>query len=71
MEWLRLVAPSAAVLSLFLAVALIIQSIRHGRAIRRLEGRLEAGEGAASRASLERIAALQQELAQMLFAEGH
>lgn len=59
MEWLRLVAPSAAVLSLFLAVALIIQSVRHGRAIRRLEGRLEEGEGAASRASLERIAALQ------------
>ena len=59
MEWLRLLAPSAAVLSLFLAVALIVQSIRHGRAIRRLEGRIEEGEGAATRASLERIAALQ------------
>jgi hypothetical protein len=59
MEWLRLLAPSAAVLSLFLAVALIVQSIRHGRAIRRLEGRIEEGDGAASRASLERIAALQ------------
>lgn len=59
MEWLRLVAPSAAVLALFLGVGLLVQSIRQGRAIRRLEQRLAEGEGRASRASLERIAALQ------------
>ena len=59
MEWLRLLAPSAAVLALFLGIGLLVQSIRHGRAIRRLEQRIADGEGAASRASLERIAALQ------------
>ena len=59
MEWLRLLAPSAAVLALFLGIGLLVQSIRHGRAIRRLERRMADGEGAASRASLERIAALQ------------
>jgi hypothetical protein len=59
MDWLDLLAPSAAVLALFIAVALVVQSIRHGRAIRRIEDRLAQTGSAAVEASLERIQQLQ------------
>ena len=59
MEWLDLVAPSAAILGLFAAVGLIIVAIRQGRAIRRLEERLARQGEAATPAPLQRIAELQ------------
>jgi hypothetical protein len=60
MDWLELVTPSLAILALFAAAALVVQSVRHGRAIRRVEDRLsESGGSAASQAALDRIAALQ------------
>lgn len=59
MEWLDLVAPSAAILALFAAVGLVVQSIRQGRAIRRLEDRLAQGGGASVEAPLERVQQLQ------------
>lgn len=59
MEWVELAAPSAAILALFLAVGLIVQSIRHGRAIRRIEERLAQNGSAAVEASLERVRQLQ------------
>ena len=63
MDWLELVAPSAAVLALLLVLALVVQSFRHGRAIRKLEVRLtEVGE-ASEPASLERLAELSQRAA--------
>jgi hypothetical protein len=59
MEWLDLLAPSAAIVAVFAAIGLVVQSIRHGRAIRRLEERLaERGEAAVD-APLQRIAELQ------------
>jgi LytR cell envelope-related transcriptional attenuator len=60
MDWLQLLTPSLAILALFAAAALVFQSIRHGRAIRRVEDRLsESGGSAASQAALDRIAQLQ------------
>ena len=59
MDWLDLLAPSAAVLALFIAVGLVVQSIRHGRAIKRLEQGLAQAGGVAVEASLERIQQLQ------------
>lgn len=59
MEWVELVAPSAAILALFLAIGLIVQSIRHGRAMRRVEERLAQNGSAAVEASLERVRQLQ------------
>ncbi len=59
MDWLDLLTPSAAVLALFIAVGLVVQSIRHGRAIRRLEQGLAQAGGVAVEASLERIQQLQ------------
>jgi hypothetical protein len=59
MEWLDLVAPSAAILGLFAAVGLIIVAVRQGRAIRRLEERLARQGEAATPAPLQRIAELQ------------
>jgi hypothetical protein len=58
-EWLDLVAPSAAILSLFGVVALIVVAIRQGRHIRRLEERLARSGDAAVEAPLQRIAELQ------------
>jgi hypothetical protein len=57
-KWLDLLTPSAAALSLLLAIALVVQAIRHGRAVRRLESRLAEREGAAARVSLDRLAQL-------------
>lgn len=59
MEWLDLVAPSAAILSLFGVVGLVVVAIRQGRHVRRLEDRLSRTGDAASEASLQRIAELQ------------
>lgn len=59
-KWLDLLTPSAAALSLLLAIALVVQAVRHGRAVRRLESRLAEREGAAARVSLDRLTQLQQ-----------
>lgn len=59
MDWLEFVAPSAAIMALFIAVALVVQSIRHGRAIKRVEERLTQNGSAAVEASLERVQQLQ------------
>ncbi len=59
MDWVDLVAPSAAILSLFGVVALVIVAIRQGRHIRRLEDLLARGGDAAVEAPLQRIAELQ------------
>lgn len=59
MDWVDLVAPSAAILSLFGVVALVVVAIRQGRHIRRLEDRLARGGDAAEEAPLQRIAELQ------------
>ena len=59
-KWLDLLTPSAAALALLLAVALVVQAIRHGRAQRRLESRLAEREGAAARVSLDRLSQLQR-----------
>jgi hypothetical protein len=57
-KWLDLLTPSAAALSLLLAIALVVQAIRHGRAVRRLESRLAEREGAGARVSLDRLTQL-------------
>jgi hypothetical protein len=59
-KWLDLLTPSAAALSLLLVIALVIQAIRQGRAVRRLESRLAEREGAAARVSLDRLEQLQR-----------
>lgn len=59
MEWLDLVAPSAAILALFIAIGLIVQSVRHGRAIKRIEERLAQSGSTSVEASLERVKQLQ------------
>ena len=59
-KWLDLLTPSAAALSLLVAIALVIQAIRHGRSVRRLESRLAEREGAAARVSLDRLSQLQR-----------
>lgn len=59
MEWVDLVAPSAAILSLFGVVALVVVAVRQGRHIRRLEERLSRSGDAADEAPLQRIAELQ------------
>jgi hypothetical protein len=58
-DWVDLVAPSAAILALFGVVALVIVAIRQGRHIRRLEERLSRTGDAAVEAPLQRIAELQ------------
>lgn len=59
-KWLDLLTPSAAALSLLLVLAIVVQAIRHGRALRRLESRLAEREGAAARVSLDRLTQLQR-----------
>ncbi len=59
-KWLDLLTPSAAALALLLVLALLVQAIRHGRAVRRLEARLAEKEGAAARVSLDRLQQLQR-----------
>ncbi len=59
-KWLDLLTPSAAALSLLLVLAIVVQAIRHGRALRRLESRLAEREGAAARVSLDRLVQLQR-----------
>lgn len=59
-KWLELLTPSAAALAILFAIALVIQSIRHGRALRRLESRVAEREGAGARVSLDRLRELQK-----------
>ncbi len=59
-KWLELLTPSAAALAILFAIALVIQSIRHGRSLRRLETRLAEREGAGARVSLDRLRELQR-----------
>jgi hypothetical protein len=54
-SWLNLVTPSAAIIAIFLAVALVIQSVRHGRQIRRIEQQIKAAGIAAYDPTLERL----------------
>jgi hypothetical protein len=58
-DWIEVLTPSMAVIAVFLAVGLIVQSIRHGRAIRRVEDRLAQVGAAAAETPLERLAQLQ------------
>jgi len=59
MSDLDLLVPAIAIVALFGVIGLIIQSIRHGRSIRKVEELLRESGGAASEASLERIRQLQ------------
>lgn len=63
MEWVDLVTPALAVIGVFLGVGLIVQSVRHARAIRRLEDRLAGSGAAAADAPLQRLQELQQRAA--------
>ncbi len=62
MEWVDLLTPAAAIFALFLAVALIVQSVRQSRAIRRIEQQLAEGGGTAEEEALERVRQLQQRM---------
>lgn len=58
MSWFNLLTPSAAVIAIFLAIALVIQSFRHGRQIRRLEQQITSAGLTAYDPTLERLKAL-------------
>ncbi len=58
MSWFNLLTPSAAVIAIFLAIALVIQSFRHGRQIRRLEQQIASSGLTAYDPTLERLKAL-------------
>ena len=58
MSWFNLLTPSAAVIAIFLAIALVIQSFRHGRQIRRLEQQIASAGLTAYDPTLERLKAL-------------
>lgn len=60
MQWVDLVTPFLAVLATFLGLGLVVQSIRHSRALRRLEDRLAADGNAASELPLQRLRELQE-----------
>lgn len=70
MEWVDLVTPALAVIGVFLGVGLIVQSVRHARAIRRLEDRLAGTGAAAADAPLQRLQELQQRAATSSGARG-
>jgi hypothetical protein len=57
-SWFNLLTPSAAVLAIFLAIALVIQSFRHGRRIRRLEQQIASAGLTAYDPALERLKAI-------------
>ena len=54
-SWLNLLTPSAAIIAIFLAVALVVQSIRHGRQIRRIEQQINAAGIASYDPTLDRL----------------
>lgn len=60
MSWLNLLTPSAAVIAIFLALALVIQSFRHGRAIRRLEQQLASAGLSAYDPTIDRLKRLSE-----------
>ena len=55
MSWLNLLTPSAAIIAIFLAVALVVQSIRHGRQIRRIEQQISSAGIASYDPTLDRL----------------
>jgi hypothetical protein len=57
-SWLNLLTPSAAILAIFLALALVVQSFRHGRQIRRLEQQIASAGLTAHDPSLQRLKTL-------------
>ncbi|MEW6582928.1 MAG: LytR C-terminal domain-containing protein [Actinomycetota bacterium] len=59
MDWVDILVPGAAILALFGVVGLVIQSIRLGRAIRRVEEQAAAGGGSATEVPLRRLQELQ------------
>lgn len=61
-EWVDILTPSLAVIAVFLAVGLAVQAWRHGRAIRRLEERLEQVGAAAVEGPLQRLTELGQRM---------
>ncbi len=54
-SWLNLLTPSAAIIAIFLAVALVVQSIRHGRQIRRIEQQINSAGIASYDPTLDRL----------------
>jgi LytR cell envelope-related transcriptional attenuator len=58
-SWVDILLPGAAILALFGVVGLVIQVIRLGRALRRLEERSILGGGSATDVSLKRLQELQ------------
>ncbi len=58
MSWLNLLTPSAAIIAIFLALALVVQSFRHGRQIRRLEQQIASAGLTAYDPSLHRLKTL-------------
>jgi hypothetical protein len=54
-SWLNLLTPSAAIIAIFLAVALVVQSIRHGRQIRRIEQQISSAGLASYDPTLDRL----------------
>jgi len=54
-SWLNLLTPSAAILALFLGIALVIQSIRNGRRIKRIEQQISTAGLASYDPTLERL----------------
>jgi LytR cell envelope-related transcriptional attenuator len=57
-SWLNLLTPSAAIIAIFLALALVVQSFRHGRQIRRLEQQIASAGLTAYDPSLQRLKTL-------------
>lgn len=62
-KWLDLLTPSAAAVAILIALAMVVVTIRQGRAIKRLEQRVADDDGAAARISLERLESLQRRAA--------
>jgi hypothetical protein len=54
-SWLNLLTPSAAILALFLGIALVIQSIRHGRQIKRIEQQISTAGLASYDPTIDRL----------------
>lgn len=57
-KWLDLLTPSAAAIAILVALALLVATIKQGRAIKRLEDRVADTDGAAARVSLDRLSTL-------------
>ena len=62
MDWVDILVPGAAILALFGVVALVIQTIRMGRHIRRVEERAALGGGSATEVPMRRLLELQERI---------